>query len=142
MHDLLLTPERREVRSAQMDEAAEGYRLWPALDVRPADWQLPKKRFSAFIQGSSEIEAHLRLRGLDTLLVAGTATNVCCDSSARDAMMLNFKVVMVSDALAALTDAAHAAALLAFYAYFGDVLTTEQAIASLARGTATPVGES
>ncbi len=137
MHDLLLTPERRSVRWAQMDQAAEGYRLWPALEARPEDQYLPKTRFSAFIQGSSDLEAQLRRRGLDTLLVAGTATNVCCDSSARDAMMLNFKVVMVSDALAAPTDEAHAAALLNFYAYFGDVLSADQAVAGLARGAST-----
>ena len=63
-----------------------------------------KKRFSAFIQGSSDIEAYLRGRGIDTLLIGGTATQVCCESSARDAMMLNFKVVMVPDALATYSD--------------------------------------
>lgn len=135
MHDLLLTPERRKLRWAQMEEAAEGHRLWLTLEVRPEDWRLTKKRFSAFIRGSSEIEARLRAQGLDTVLIAGTATNVCCESSARDAMMLNFKVVMVSDALATSTDEAHAASLLTFYAHFGDVLTAEEAAASLARGS-------
>lgn len=141
MHDLLLTPERSNVRWAQMDEAAEGHRLWPELEARAEDWRLPKKQFSAFIQGSSELEARLRSHGFDTLLIAGTATNVCCESSARDAMMLNFKVVMVSDALGALTDAAHSATLLTFYGYFGDVLTTDEAVASLVRGTSSPMAK-
>jgi ureidoacrylate peracid hydrolase len=134
MHDRLLTPELRAKRWAQMDEAAEGHRLWPALAVEPQDQRLVKKRFSAFIQGASELEPYLRGQGVDTVLVAGTATNVCCDSSARDAMMLNFQVAMVSDALAALTDEVHAAALLNFYAYFGDVLTVDEVAAALARG--------
>ena len=86
-------------------------------------------------------EARLRSHGFDTLLIAGTATNVCCESSARDAMMLNFKVVMVSDALGALTDAAHSATLLTFYGYFGDVLTTDEAVASLVRGTSSPMAK-
>ena len=55
------------------------------------------------------------------VLIAGTATNVCCGSSARDAMMQNFRTVMVHDALAAATDAEHAAALTNFYSIFGDV---------------------
>jgi ureidoacrylate peracid hydrolase len=93
-----------------------------------------KKRFSAFIQGSSGIEAHLRGRGIDTLLIAGTTTNVCCESTARDAMMLNFKVVTVPDALAAYTDAEHDATLATFYMIFGDVQTIDEASESMQRG--------
>jgi ureidoacrylate peracid hydrolase len=59
---------------------------------------------------------------------------VCCESTARDAMMLNFKVVMVSDALATHSDQEHNASLSAFYGQFGDVQTTEQALQSLERG--------
>ena len=42
-----------------------------------------------------------KARGLDTLLIAGTVTNTCCESTARDASMLGYKVVMLSDANAA-----------------------------------------
>jgi ureidoacrylate peracid hydrolase len=93
-----------------------------------------KTRYSAFIHGSSDIERHLRDRGIDTILVTGTATNVCCESSARDAMMLNFKVVMVSDGLATHNDEEHNATLSAFYGLFGDVQTVDEAIQSLERG--------
>ncbi len=71
----------------------------------------------------------LRDRGIDTLLITGTATNVCCESSARDAMMLNFKVVMVSDGLATHNDEEHNATLSNFYGLFGDVQTMDEAIA-------------
>ena len=76
----------------------------------------------------------MRDRGLDTLLVTGTATNVCCESTARDAMMLNFKVVMVADGLATHTDEEHNATLSNFYGQFTDVQTTDEVIESLARG--------
>jgi len=102
-----------------------------ALD-RPA--QITKKRYSAFIQNSSDVERHLRDRGIDTLLITGTATNVCCESSARDAMMLNFKVVMVSDGLATHTDDEHNATLSAFYGQFGDVQSVDELLQSLERG--------
>ena len=138
-HDLLMTPERRDRRYAAMDTGHEGHALWPQLDVRPEDPKIVKRRFSAFIQGSSEIVPYLRGRGIDTLLIAGTATNVCCDSSARDAMMLNFKVVMVPDALAAYTDAEHSATLTTFYSIFGDVQTIDEVIASLDRRAAAAV---
>jgi len=133
-HDWLLTPEKRDQRYATMDLDHEGHELWSELDVKPEDAQIVKKRFSAFIQGSSDIVAYLRGRGIDTLLIGGTATNVCCESSARDAMMLNFKVVMVPDALATYTDAEHNATLATFYSIFGDVQTSEEVIASLDRG--------
>lgn len=133
-HTCLMTPDKTELRYATMDMSHEGHELWAELDAKPEDAQIPKKRFSAFIQGSSDIESHLRGKGIDTLLIGGTATNVCCESSARDAMMLNFKVTMVSDALATYTDEIHAASLRAFYSIFGDVQTVDEAIASLERG--------
>lgn len=133
-HEHLFTPEKMQQRYETMAETHEGHALWPELDVRGQDAQIVKKRFSAFVQGSSGIDAYLRARNIDTVLIAGTATNVCCESSARDAMMLNYKVVMVSDALATYTDAEHHAALAAFYAIFGDVQDVDAALASLQRG--------
>jgi ureidoacrylate peracid hydrolase len=67
------------------------------------------------------------------VLITGTVTNVCCESSARDAMMTNFKTVMVSDANAAMTMAEHNASLVAFYAIFGDVMDTDFVIQRLTR---------
>ena len=74
----------------------------------------------------------LRQRGTDNLLVTGTTTNVCCESTVRDAMMLDYRVVMLSDANAALTDEEHAASLNNCMIFFGDVMNTDEAIAKLA----------
>src|SRR5579859_1487740 len=133
-HNYLQSRDRAERRLQQMEVGADGYAYWHLNDIRPEDAQITKKRYSAFIQGSSDIERHLRDRGIDTILVTGTATNVCCESTARDAMMLNFKVVMVADGLATHTDAEHNATLSNFYGQFGDVQTVDEAIESLARG--------
>jgi ureidoacrylate peracid hydrolase len=133
-HECLMTPDRRDRRYAAMDIDGDGYEFWHLNDIRPEDAQLTKTRYSAFIQGSSKVEDYLCDRGIETLLITGTATNVCCESSARDAMMLNFKVVMVSDALATHTDQEHNATLSAFYGQFGDVQTTDEALAALERG--------
>ncbi len=135
-HDSLMTPDRRDRRYASMEIGQEGHALWPELDVRPEDAQIVKNRFSAFIQGSSDLEAHLRGRGIDTVLIGGTATHVCCESTARDAMMLNFKTVMVADVLATYDDETQNASLAAFYSNFGDVQTADEAIAALKRGLA------
>ena len=128
----MVTPAARARRAAAMSEGTIGNALWPGLDVRPEDAVVRKYRYSAFIQGSSDLPALLRARGFDTVLITGTVTSVCCESSARDAMMLNFRTVMVSDGCAAMTDAEHAASLIAFYLQFGDVLTTDECIAGFA----------
>jgi len=101
--------------------------------VRPDDLIVEKNRFSAFIQGSSNLAEVLRERGLDTLLVTGTVTNVCCESTARDAMMLNFRTIMVTDGNAAVTDEDHNASLIAFYLTFGDIMSADMLIARLER---------
>src|SRR6185312_9529294 len=99
--------------------------LWAGLDVQEEDLIIQKTRFSAFIQGSSDLETALRLRGIDTVAITGTVTNTCCESTARDAMMRNFKTIMVSDANAAATDEEHNASLANILRIFGDVMSTD-----------------
>ena len=101
--------------------------------------KVEKNRFSAFIQGSSDLDRLLKARGIDTVIVTGTVTNTCCESTARDAMMLNYKTVMVSDANAATTDDEHNATLANILRIFGDVMSTDEVIALLAGGAAKSV---
>jgi len=108
-----------------------GHALYPSLDVRPGDLTVRKTRFSAFIQGASDLDAILRGRGIDTLITVGTATNVCCESTARDAMMLNYKVFFVSDANACRTDEEHNATLGIMMVMFADVRSTDEMITLL-----------
>jgi ureidoacrylate peracid hydrolase len=129
----MLTPHSRARRTEAMSEGTKGQELWPELDVRPEDEIVRKYRFSAFLPGTSELPYRLRARGFDTVLITGTVTNVCCESSARDAMMTNFKTIMVSDANAAMTMEEHQASLIAFYAIFGDVMDTDFVIQRLTR---------
>jgi ureidoacrylate peracid hydrolase len=115
-----------------MTPGSHGYALHAELDVRSADLIIDKTRFSAFLPGASTIDATLRARGIDTIVIAGTLSNVCCESSARDAMMLNYRLVFVSDANAALTDAEHNATLNNMVRVFGDVRPTSEVLALLA----------
>ena len=110
---------------------AVGYQLWKGLEVRQEDLVVEKNRFSAFIQGSSHLDAELKKRGIDTVLVTGTGTNICCESTARDAHMLNYKVVMVSDGNACRTDAEHNATLSNLFGLFADVMTTDEVLERL-----------
>ena len=131
----MVTPQQGAKRIAALTADSKGHELWAALDVRPDDLIVEKNRFSAFIQGSSNLAEVLRGRGLDTLLITGTVTNVCCESTARDAMMLNFRTIMVTDGNAAVTDEDHNASLNAFYLTFGDIMSTDMLIARLERNS-------
>ena len=132
LHDMTL-PDKDDRRSEAMREGSLGHQLWAELDVQPEDERVLKTRFSAFIQGSSDLHERLQAHEIDTVIIVGTVTNVCCESSARDAMMLNFRTIMVSDGNAAHTDEAHNASLASFYQTFGDVMTTDFLIACLER---------
>lgn len=128
-HRVLLKPEVFAARSASLAEDAAGSALWPALDVREEDLVVGKTRYSAFVEGTSDLHARLKERGIEALLIAGTLTNACCESTARDAMMLNYRTTMVSDANAALSDEEHAWGLVNFHLCFGDVAATDDLVA-------------
>jgi len=138
-HRYTLSAEAARTRLASLDEAAEGFKLYPTLEPAPADPRVKKITYSAFIAGSSDLDTLLRRRGIETVLIAGTVTNVCCESSARDAMMLDYRVIMVSDANAALTDEEHAATLNSFLVAFGDVMTSDDVIQRLTPAAACAV---
>jgi ureidoacrylate peracid hydrolase len=132
-----MKPELRAEVSRNLERGSHGHALHADLVVEPSDVTIEKTRYSALIQGSSNLDSLLRSLGMDTVIVVGTVTNVCCESTARDAMMLNYKTVFVSDGNAALTDEDHNATLRTMFKTFADVLTTDEVIARLdARATA------
>ena len=119
-----------DVRARTIESLSPGrQKVWRDLDHDASDLVVFKNRYSALISGSSNLERILRSMKIDTLLIAGTKTNVCCESTARDAMMLDFRTVMLSDCCAALSDDEHRATLETFIQQFGDVLTGEEALA-------------
>ena len=121
-----------DVRARTMASLTPGRQnVWHELETAPEDVTLTKNRYSALIAGSSALEPMLRNFGIDTLLIAGTKTNICCESTARDGMMLDFKVVLVSDCCAALSDDEHLATLETFIQQFGDVMTAAEVIERL-----------
>jgi nicotinamidase-related amidase len=107
--------------------------LWHELDVHDEDLVVEKSAPSAFFPGRSPLPDLLLEEGIDTVLITGTVTNVCCESSARDAATLGHRVVMVADANAAPTDELHNATLRTVYRSFGDVRTTDEVVALLSR---------
>ncbi len=134
--DAFVAPGRRAEAAAALARGAELQKLYPGLETAPGDLRLAKNRYSAFIK--TDFENKLRERGIDTLLIAGTKTNVCVECTARDAMMLDYKVALISDCTAALSDDEHRATLENMIQQFGDVLSSEEALAILDAGSARP----
>lgn len=132
-HDHFFTPEKGANHRDQLTPGHPGHAFHKDLAIEPADPVVYKTRFSPFVQGASNIEDTLRPRGIENLVVVGTATNMCCESAARDAMMLDYKVVMASDANGARFPEDHLAGLTSFYQSFGDVRTTREILDDLLR---------
>jgi len=99
--------------------------LWPELQSGSSDIYATKQGHSAFFPGKSDLRDQLQERGIDTLLIVGAVTNVCCEASARDAAELQYKVTMVSDALIGHSFGLHEATLATFFRCYGDVRPTE-----------------
>jgi ureidoacrylate peracid hydrolase len=131
-----MSGEKRGVsEEAAFADGSYGHSLWPDLEILPGDLKVKKTRFGAFVPSSSELHAILQARNIDTLIITGTATNVCCESTARDAMMMNYKVIFVSDATATFNDEEHNASLGIMVATFADVMTADEVVACLSKAT-------
>jgi ureidoacrylate peracid hydrolase len=124
---------RRERMQEAFAEGSEGHAIWPGLEVLPCDLKVKKTRFGALVPGASDLHTILQARNIDTVIITGTATNVCCESTARDAMMMNYKVIFVSDGTATWTDEEHNATLGIMLAQFADVMTTDEVVVRLSR---------
>ena len=123
--------EARERMLTALEKGSDGHEIWSGMDVKPSDLVVDKRRYSAFIPGSSHLKSRLRKRDVDTLLITGVLANVCCESTARDAMMMNYKVIMVSDGMAAHSDQELKSTLANALLVFGDVMTCNQVIGRL-----------
>jgi nicotinamidase-related amidase len=110
--------------------------LASSLDVSDDDLHAVKLGASAFFPGRCDLHDQLRSAAIDTLFIAGLVTNVCCESSARDACELGYRVTMISDACVGQSFGLHEASLSTFFRVFGDVRPTDDAIALIERSLA------
>ena len=126
-----LTKEKLDYRRAELSKDGLGFQLFDNLDVRSSDKKINKSRFSAFSKGSSNIEKVLGEHGIELLVICGVVTNVCVESTVRDAMMLNYDVLVAEDSCAASNPKAHEASINSMYTHFADVMLTADIISTL-----------
>ncbi|MCC7162126.1 MAG: cysteine hydrolase [Anaerolineae bacterium] len=129
--DYFISPERGKLAAEQLQQDNPGSAIYSEMRVDPSDYILSKNRYSCLIPGSSSLERLLRSLKRDTLIICGTRSNVCCESTSRDAMMLDFKVLFVSDGTSAMSDYEHQATLDTLAQSFADVMTTDEVIAEI-----------
>ncbi|MBI2954514.1 MAG: cysteine hydrolase [Chloroflexi bacterium] len=76
----------------------ENVEIYEDIQPKPGDLIVVKSRYSAF--HGTDLEAILRTREIDTIILAGTVTNTCCESTARDAFSRDYKLIFLSDGCA------------------------------------------
>lgn len=103
-----------------------GAEWYEGMDPADGELVMVKHRYSPFV--NAPLDTVLRAQGIDTLLIAGVTTNVCVESTARDAFMREYQVVVVADCVATYDLAANEASLQNIRNHFGAVLTSQEIV--------------
>jgi ureidoacrylate peracid hydrolase len=127
--NFIMTGEISERFRMAFEAGKPDHAIWSELDRKPEDSLVSKNRMTPFADPEQALEKLLKQKGIEMVLITGTVTNVCCESTARDAAMRNYKTIMISDANASRNDTEHNAALSLFLQAFGGVLSTEETVA-------------
>jgi ureidoacrylate peracid hydrolase len=126
----LETAYQPKLKVTGMREGSAGIEIVPELAPLPHETVISKHRYDAF--HNTQLETLLRnIRGagqIDTVIIIGTVTNICCESTARSAFMRDYKVAFVSDANGGLDDASHNATLAIIGRVFGRVMSATELI--------------
>jgi nicotinamidase-related amidase len=133
-----LGPEIAELYRRSGGEGPLHERVWKEFAIEPEDVLVEKFAAGAFFPGRCDLPSLLDERGVDTVLITGTVANVCCESSARDASTLGYRVIMVADANAARRDRDLNATLHTIYRTFGDVRPTDEVLELIAASSPGP----
>lgn len=110
-------------------EGSPGAELYEPVKPAAGDILVKKFRYSGFY--GTQLENLLRALGRDTIAIAGVATNVCCDSTARDGAMRDFKVLFLSDCNASFSQQEQEATLNNFDKHFGVVMDSKTLMAKM-----------
>ncbi len=122
--------KRPELNSQLLAKGGWDYALHDDMHREPGDLLIQKSRYSGFI--NTPLDSMLRSRGITHVLVAGVASNVCVETTIRDAFGLEYHAIMVTDCcLQAGPRALHDATIFNVETFFGWTTTSEQIEAGL-----------
>ncbi|MNO21558.1 Peroxyureidoacrylate/ureidoacrylate amidohydrolase RutB [compost metagenome] len=103
----------------------------------PEEIVINKHRYSAFI--NTRLDSVLRSQKIETLIITGVSTNVCVESTARDAFMLDYHVVLLHDACASYSRQAHEMTIENIAGYFGEVTDAGNVVSLWGRELKIPI---
>jgi len=103
--------------------------IHPDLAPRDNEKVVLKHRYSAFFD--TDLATVLRCLKVEDLIICGTMTNMCCESTARDAYYRDYRVFFPADANGAINEEMHVAGLLSLAYGFACITTTERILAPL-----------
>ena len=109
------------------DHIAHGSKDWELVDaLKPSDTDVvvDKNRYSVF--HGTGLDESLKSRKIDELIITGVMTNCCCETTARDAFVRDYRVFFVSDATATANRDLHLASLKNLAFGFAHIISTEQ----------------
>lgn len=129
----LETTQLPHLKTAGMRAGTPGVEIIAELAPLPGEVVIPKHRYDAFY--NTRLETVIRnIRGrnvADSVIITGTVTSVCCESTARSAFMRDLRVFFVDDATGGFDDASHRATLATIDRVFGKVVSTRQVLDAL-----------
>jgi ureidoacrylate peracid hydrolase len=106
---------------------AEWWEEFPGFHPKSGEYIVTKHRYSAFV--STDLDMVLRCTGVKTIVIGGVATDTCVESTVRDAFVLGYKVVALSDCSRSKDDASHEASLKTIRERFGSVAKSDEVLA-------------
>lgn len=115
-----------------------GSQVVAALTPEPRDFVIEHSRISAFY--GNDLETLLAARRIETVVVAGMATNVAVDHTVRDAVQKGFNTVLLEDCCCSSDETFHQAALLTLRVLASEVVATQEFVAALASAPALGAG--
>jgi len=130
-------PDGKDMLRPQLDipspwsgqRPADWSELVPELGVRPQDHVLTKKQWGAFY--GTDLDLQLRRRGITTIVLAGIATCMGVESTARSAFEHGYQQIFVEDAMASRSSAEHAHTVKNIFPRIGRVRSAQEVLAAL-----------
>jgi nicotinamidase-related amidase len=125
--DRLQTPT--DAQPPAVAPAADWSDILPEIGPKAGDIVVTKRQWGAFY--GTDLELHLRRRGIKTIVIGGISTNFGVESTARDAWERAFAMVFVEDAMAAMSGDAHTFAVATIFPRLGRVRSTAEVLKAL-----------
>ncbi|MCP8319180.1 MAG: cysteine hydrolase [Candidatus Methylarchaceae archaeon HK01B] len=131
--EVLMFPELKE-RGLRL--GSSGAEIHSEIEPKPSEMVVYKHRYDAFYGTNLDIIIQ-NIKGpkvVDTLMISGVVTNICCESTARSAFLRDYRIVFGSDVTFAMDEESQKATLKTISLAFGRIMSSKEMIEALEKG--------